>query len=178
MKQILTIVTFAAAITACNTKTETTVDKAAIIAAYQDSVKKAADTAGLAAFQTWKSQNELADARQFNEVQTVAVAAPAVIKTSRTAAPARRTSNTSSSKSGGVSNSGGTMNSESSNTAMRKKGWSKAAKGAAIGTAGGAVIGAVVNKKNRVAGGVIGGVLGAGVGYGVGRGIDKKDGRY
>lgn len=178
MKQILTLVTFAAAVTACNTKTETTVDKAAIIAAYQDSVKKAADTAGLAAFQTWKAQNELADSKQYNEVQAVAAAAPAVKKASRSYAPARRTSTASSNRSGVASSSGGSMNSESSNTAMRKKGWSKAAKGAAIGTASGAVIGAVVNKKNRVAGGVIGGVLGAGVGYGVGRGMDKRDGRY
>jgi hypothetical protein len=74
----------------------------------------------------------------------------------------------------------GSMNSSSTHTAevVKKKGWSKAAKGAVIGGAGGAVLGAVINKKNRVLGGVIGGVLGGGVGYGIGRSQDKKDGRY
>ncbi len=62
-------------------------------------------------------------------------------------------------------------------TVKKKKGWSKAAKGAVIGGASGAVLGAVVNKRNRGAGAVIGGVVGAGVGYGVGRSKDKKDGR-
>ena len=61
--------------------------------------------------------------------------------------------------------------------APRKKGWSKAAKGAVIGGATGAVAGAIINKRNRAAGAVIGGVAGAGVGYGIGRSKDKKDGR-
>ena len=59
-----------------------------------------------------------------------------------------------------------------------KKGWSKAAKGAAIGGVTGAAAGAIINKRNRVVGGVIGGAVGAGVGYGIGRHMDKKDGRY
>jgi len=62
--------------------------------------------------------------------------------------------------------------------APKKKGWSKAAKGAVIGGAAGAVAGAIINKRNRAAGAVIGGAAGAGVGYGVGRAKDKKDGRY
>ena len=61
--------------------------------------------------------------------------------------------------------------------APKKKGWSKAAKGAVIGGTAGAVTGAILDKKNRAAGAVIGGVLGGGVGYGVGRAKDKKDGR-
>jgi Glycine zipper len=61
--------------------------------------------------------------------------------------------------------------------APKKKGWSKAAKGAVIGAGTGAVAGAIINKKNRAAGAVIGGVVGGGVGYGVGRSMDKKDGR-
>lgn len=60
----------------------------------------------------------------------------------------------------------------------KKKGWSKAAKGAVIGGAAGAAAGAIIVKKNRALGAVIGGVVGGGVGYGVGRGMDKKDGRY
>ncbi len=59
----------------------------------------------------------------------------------------------------------------------RKRGWSKAAKGAAIGAGSGAILGAVINKRNRAAGAVIGGILGGGVGYGIGRSKDKKDGR-
>jgi hypothetical protein len=60
----------------------------------------------------------------------------------------------------------------------KKKGWSKAAKGAVIGGAAGAAAGAIIVKNNRALGAVIGGVVGGGVGYGVGRGMDKKDGRY
>ena len=60
----------------------------------------------------------------------------------------------------------------------KKKGWSKAAKGAVIGGVGGAAAGAILVKKNRALGAVIGGVVGGGVGYGIGRGMDKKDGRY
>ena len=60
----------------------------------------------------------------------------------------------------------------------KKKGWSKAAKGAVIGGATGAVAGAILVKKNRAAGAAVGAAVGAGVGYGIGRSKDKKDGRY
>ncbi len=172
MKKFLSVVTVAALMAACNTNKDANADKAAIIAAYQDSVKKVADTAGLAEFQNWKSQNELASVEQYNAARIAA--APVAQKAMRSSGAAQ--AKTVARKSSSASN--GTMNSESSNTAMRKKGWSKAAKGAAIGTAGGAVAGAVINKKNRVVGGVVGGVLGAGAGYGIGRNMDKKDGRY
>lgn len=69
-------------------------------------------------------------------------------------------------------------NTTSTPTTVKKKGWSKAAKGAVIGGVGGAVAGAVIAKKNRGAGAVVGGAVGAGVGYGIGRAKDKKDGRY
>ena len=59
----------------------------------------------------------------------------------------------------------------------KKKGWSKAAKGAVIGAGTGAIAGAIINKRNRALGAVIGGVVGGGVGYGIGRAKDKKDGR-
>jgi hypothetical protein len=62
-------------------------------------------------------------------------------------------------------------------TAPRKKGWSKAAKGTVIGAATGAVAGAIIDKNHRGRGAVIGGVVGGGVGYGVGRKKDKKSGR-
>lgn len=177
MKKFLSVFTVAAFMTACTSKQDESAQKAAIIAAYQDSIKKAADTAGLAEFQNWKAQNELAEASQYNTAQ-YAAAPPVAQRTQRASAPARKSSASTARRTYSSGNSGGSMNSTSANTASRKKGWSKAAKGAAIGTAGGAVVGAVVNKKNRVAGGVIGGVLGAGVGYGIGRGMDKRDGRY
>ncbi|MDQ3681765.1 MAG: glycine zipper domain-containing protein [Bacteroidota bacterium] len=167
MKKILFIVSVAAVMAACNSNSKTTeAEVAAKIAAYKDSIRMVADTAGLSQYQAWKAQNELADAK-YNIAQ-YAAAAP-----SKAYTPAGKVS-----KSRSVNNSNGSMNSETSNTAKRKKGWSKAAKGTAIGAGTGAVVGAVINKKNRVAGGVIGGVVGGGVGYGIGRSMDKKDGRY
>ncbi len=119
-----------------------------------------ADTVGLAEFQTWKAHNETVAAidayKKANE-------APATT-------PVRRT----------VSRQSERMVSASENQAKvtKKKGWSKAAKGATIGAGSGAVLGAVIHKRNRALGAVIGGVLGGGVGYGIGRSKDKKDGRY
>lgn len=80
--------------------------------------------------------------------------------------------NGSGSNSGTVSNSG----SGSTQAAPKKKGWSKAAQGAAIGGVGGAVAGAIISKKKGT-GAVVGGVVGAAGGYIIGRGKDKKDGR-
>ncbi len=69
-----------------------------------------------------------------------------------------------------------TGNNTSSTAAVnKKKGWSKAAKGATIGGVGGAVAGAVIGKNAK--GAVIGGVIGAAGGYIIGRSKDKKDGR-
>ena len=121
------------------------------------------DTVGLAQFQAWKVQNELAKLNEYNQY----------VNSTRTAA-VPKTTKRSSAKTETWSN-----NSESQNAAKApvKKGISKAAKGAAIGAAGGAIAGAVINKRNRVVGAVIGGVVGGGVGYGIGRHMDKKDGR-
>jgi len=124
------------------------------------------DTSGLAEFQDWKRVNETKKASDYymqgykDAVATAAVAKPAATKTrviyKRAATPAPAP----------VAQT------------VRKKGWSKAAKGTAIGTASGALAGALINKKNRLAGGIIGGLLGAGGGYLIGHGMDKKDGRY
>jgi hypothetical protein len=62
------------------------------------------------------------------------------------------------------------------NTAPAKKGWSKAAKGAAIGAGAGAVTGIIVDKKDG-RGAAVGAVVGAGTGYIIGRSKDKQDGR-
>jgi hypothetical protein len=171
MKRILSFFTVAAIVTACNNTSQADVANAKL-QAYKDSVRMAADTVGLAQYQQWKAQNELANPNEYQNNLAAAPAARTVVyvpqKATRTSTSSRRSTTSQS----------GNMNSQSSNTAMRKKGWSKAAKGAAIGAGSGAVIGAVVNKKNRVAGGVVGGVIGAAGGYGIGRHMYKKDVRY
>lgn len=116
------------------------------------------DTVGFAAFQEWKAINETKEANAY---------------AMQTTAPVRRTASTK------TSSSSGSMNTVSQNDAQvsKKKGISKAAKGAAIGTVAGATGGAIINKKNRVVGGVVGGIIGGVIGYQVGRAADKNDGR-
>ena len=58
--------------------------------------------------------------------------------------------------------------------AEKRKGWSRAAKGAVIGAGVGAVAGSVINKKNHTEGAIIGGLAGAGVGAGTGAIIDTE----
>ena len=168
MKKLFFLLPLIAAIllVACNSKPKTNTEDVARKVA--DSLRLAADTAGLAQFQAWKAQNELTD--QNMNGQTALTATPAA---TRSSSAVRRSSSASR-------NSGGAMSSSSSNTAKapQKKGWSKAAKGAVIGGVAGGAAGAIINKRNRVVGGVVGGVIGAGVGYGIGRSKDKKDGRY
>ena len=161
MKRIVPVVAFAAMLTACNSK-----PKEAQVQNAQTTINS--DTAGLAQFQQWKAQNELAALNQYGQANQPA--APAT-QTKVVYVPQRSTARST------TRSSSGSGSSTSSNTAQ-KKGISKAAKGAIIGGVAGAAGGAIINKKNRVAGGVIGGVLGAGVGYGIGRSKDKKDGRY
>ena len=117
-----------------------------------------ADTVGLSEFQDWKAQNERLAAIE------------AYKKTEKAAGTVHKRSSSQS----------GSMVSSSANEAKvaKKKGWSKAAKGATIGAGSGAILGAVINKRNRALGAVIGGVAGGGIGYGIGRSMDKKDGRY
>lgn len=162
MKKILFALSTVAVMASCSDNNPRT--------AAETKVLTPTDTAGLAQFQQWKAQNELAVANQLaaQQQQPTEVVKERVVYVNR---PTRRTSSSNS------TNTNGTNNSTSQNTA-KKKGWSKSAKGAVIGGAGGAVLGAVINKRNRAAGAVIGGVLGGAVGYGIGRGQDKKDGRY
>ena len=154
MKKIIYLFSFVAVIAliaACNSKSDANTKSLAYT-----------DTLGLADFQAWKMQNELKDPRVY------------YIQGQEARTPVRKTSSTRASKSG-------SMNSASqypAKTVVRKKGWSKAAKGGVIGAGSGAVLGAVINRRNRVAGGVIGGILGGGLGYVLGRNMDKKDGRY
>ena len=55
----------------------------------------------------------------------------------------------------------------------KRKGWSRAAKGAVIGAGVGAVTGAVISK-NKTEGAIIGGLAGAGLGAGTGAILDSK----
>jgi hypothetical protein len=167
MKTIISIFIFVFILAACTHKKPAEADLNAKLEAFKDSMKLAADTAGLADYQQWKAQNEIQQQDQINEQYYMA--APV--------ASARKTSTKRYYSSSGTRRSG-SYASGSSNTARAKKGWSKAAKGAAIGGGSGAVIGAVVHKKNRLAGGVVGGIVGGAVGYGIGRHMDKRDGRY
>lgn len=86
--------------------------------------------------------------------------------------------NAGSSSATAAQNNAGSVSSASNNTAQRKKGWSKTAKGAVIGGVTGAAAGAIIDKNNRGAGAVIGGAVGAGAGAIIGNQMDKKDGRH
>lgn len=186
MKKLIPLFGITLLIAACNTVPDSKTDSA-----MAQPVLQQPDTTGMAAFNAWKAQNELASVTQ----QPVAAQAAAPERTRtivkyvpvrQKSAPVTRASTTSTTGSSSTSGTGstagngdGSMNNESSQTAKvdKKEGWSKAAKGAVIGGVAGAAGGAIINKKNRVAGAVIGGVIGAAGGYGIGRNMDKKDGR-
>jgi hypothetical protein len=166
MKTVLSFITIAAVVTACNSNPQTTQQN--LPAASTGIMLK--DTTGLAEFQAWKAYQADRAASEYNN-HVPATAKP--VRKYASAKPVRAKPKPSVTKSE-------TLSTEAAYPAKapEKRGWSKAAKGAAIGGASGAVVGAVVHKKNRVLGGVIGGVVGAGAGYGIGRTMDKKDGRY
>jgi hypothetical protein len=187
MKKLLPVFVIAILMTACNTSPEVKTEAAQAVQQIAT-----ADTTGMAAFNAWKAQHELADVSSFQQAQQtpsvpaqkvrtivkrVPVAAAPKSKPATSTLPSSSNKETNSGSSAGTQN--GTMGSESGETAKaeKKEGWSKAAKGAVIGGVTGAAGGAVINKKNRVLGAVIGGVVGAAGGYGIGRTMDKKDGR-
>jgi hypothetical protein len=152
MKQALLIIGIAA------------VSAVAVLGISNSSKMKKVDATELAQFQAWKDTKAM-EALQAEKEDYIAP------KQTAKSPAAKRTVNYQSPK----------MVSESQNSAktttVKKKGWSKAAKGTAIGAGAGAVLGAVINKRNRAVGAVIGGVIGGGGGYVIGRGMDKKDGR-
>jgi hypothetical protein len=187
MKKLIPFFGLAVIMTACNTMPD---QKADSVQTTQQAVQ--ADTTGIAAFNAWKAQNELASmtvAQPAQQTQTVPPKTRTIVKyvpvkstTSKSVSSNSSSTSTSTTQtsSGSSTDSGsGSMSNESSQTAQveKKEGWSKAAKGAVIGGVTGAAGGAILNKKNRVVGAVIGGVIGAAGGYGIGRGMDKKDGR-
>ena len=135
----------------------------AVVGFTKNSNAKKVDATELAQFEAWKTSSLQKELEKENAMVTKPVTKSSTAKRA-------------------VSYQSPKMVSESQNaaktTTVRKKGWSKAAKGTAIGAGAGAVLGAVINKKNRAVGAVIGGVIGGGGGYVIGRGMDKKDGRY
>ena len=151
MKRLATLLAIAATLAACNNNSQTKTQLK------EEAFKEVRDSIQLDSFQR-------ADAKELQilqEKQTL-VAAQSV----------KSASNSSSQRTyvKGVSES-------YSNTQPQKKGWSKAAKGAAIGGATGAVAGAIISEK-KGKGAIIGGILGAGGGYVIGRSKDKREGRY
>ena len=191
MKKLLPVLGFTFLMAACNTMPE---QKADAVQSTQQTISQP-DTTGMAAFNAWKAQNELASVNAYQQTQqtqsapekTRTVVKYVPVKQSTSSKPVSKTSSSSnsasspepkSSESSAGSGSGSTDNGSGETAQVEKKeGWSKAAKGAVIGGVAGAAGGAVINKKNRVAGAVIGGVIGAAGGYGIGRTMDKKDGR-
>lgn len=193
MKKLLPILGFTFLMAACNTMPE---QKSDAVQSASQTVSQP-DTTGIAAFNAWKAQNELANTSAYQQEQQAQVSPEKtrtivkyvpVEKSTQTKPATRTTTNTTSpnststeqTNSGSSDDSGnGAGGNESTETAKveKKEGWSKAAKGAVIGGVAGAAGGAVLNKKNRVVGAVIGGVVGAAGGYGIGRTMDKKDGR-
>lgn len=135
----------------------------AVVGFTKNSNSKKVDATELAQFEAWKTSSLQKELEKENTMVTKPVTKSSTAKRA-------------------VSYQSPKMVSESQNaaktTTIKKKGWSKAAKGTAIGAGAGAVLGAVINKKNRAVGAVIGGVIGGGGGYVIGRGMDKKEGRY
>jgi hypothetical protein len=181
MKKLLPLLAITILMAACNTMPEQKNDAAQTA---PQSITQS-DTTGIAAFNAWKAQNELANVNAMQQSQQTAV--PEKTRTivkyipvkSTQSKPVSHTSMGQTNSGSSTDNGNGSMSNESSQTAKveKKKGWSQAAKGAVIGGIAGAAGGAILNKKNRVVGAVIGGVIGAAGGYGIGNGMDKKDGR-
>jgi hypothetical protein len=193
MKKFIPILGLAVAMVACNTQPDKITELTAASTPVLQAPVVNPDTVGLAQYQAWKAQNELAPvAPEVKPVQYAAVSQSSHTAKKTSSAPVRKPkavsrpaeTKTATPQAGsgtevsndqrtGVSTGAG----ESTAKVEEKKGWSKGAKGAVIGAAGGAVAGAVLNKNNRAVGAVIGGVIGAGGGYVIGRQMDKKDGR-
>ena len=106
----------------------------------------------------------------------VAPVAAAPAPTRRTTTSRQRSSTRYGNSSASTTNNS-TVTNNGNTTAQpsRRRGISKAAKGAIIGGVGGAVIGGVIGK--NVKGAAIGGAVGAAGGYIIGRKKDRRDGR-
>ncbi|MDQ3845526.1 MAG: glycine zipper domain-containing protein [Bacteroidota bacterium] len=192
MKKIIPIFSIAIVMAACTSNPKENTSSVIPSQVEQQAPVFNPDTVGLAQFQQWKAQHELATVEEYNQPAHYVTAAPVKKIKKVPNAPVHKTvisaptpekstaeTNTSVSSPSADTKESGAISTESSESAKvpEKKGWSKAAKGTAIGAGTGAAAGAIIFKKNRAAGAVIGGVVGGAVGYGVGRDMDKKDNR-
>lgn len=145
MNKIVGVIAVAALMTACKSNT-TNPDETKVLGA--------SSAEEMAKFQQWKEQQRLDSIKKAEEKHKTVVYKNTVVREQAPAAAAAPSAAAEPAK---------------------KKGMSKAAKGAIIGAGAGAVTGAIIAKKNRGLGAVVGGAAGAGVGYGVGRHMDNKD---
>ena len=196
MKRKLFSIAFVAVFAACNSNpkpgtTVTTTTTTADTAGFRNSA--AADRGQVIELKGVSDTIVTGDGNRYVKVNPnqpqaapVATAAPALKIPSTTTATHHTSHRSSGSRSsGGYSgngSSGGDYSGAGTQTApapvaVKKRGWSKAAKGAAIGAGAGAIGGAIISK-NKGLGAVIGGVVGGAGGYIIGRSKDKKDGRY
>lgn len=166
MKQIITIFSLAAILTACNNTSEKPI-------AGDSKMSTVSDTSDYAAFQAWKKQKEEAGLQSSQEKASkptvVYVHQPAPVRTNKSVAqqpqPADQSVPTTSTTP--------TIPASTPQQVTKKK-MSTATKGAIIGAGSGAIAGAIIGRKNPWLGALIGGVAGGGVGYGVGTTIEKK----
>ena len=151
MKTVLSFITIAAVVTACNSNPQTT--QQTLPAA--STVIMLKDTTGLAEFQAWKAYQADKAATDYNN-HLAATAKP--VRKYASARPVKA-------KAKPVVTKSETLSTEAAYPAKapEKKGWSKAAKGAAIGGAVGGPVGAVV-----------GGAAGATGGAVLDEGVDEK----
>ena len=158
MKNIVLIIAFAIAFTACSNKKTETRD-----------IRLMSDSSAY-------NNDMYSDTSNDMEIVTTPASQS---KTPKSVVPkahtAANSNNSASSNTGTVSNT--SKQTTTAQTTTRKKGWSSAAKGAVIGAGAGAIGGAIIGKKKPVKGAVIGGVVGAAGGYIIGKDIDKRKGR-
>ncbi|MGN6163960.1 MAG: glycine zipper domain-containing protein [Flavisolibacter sp.] len=193
MKKLIPFFSVAVIMAACNSAPKANAD-AIVASASQQALTAVTDTVGLASYQAWKAQNELADATNYNQAPEPQKPFEKIVKVKKTSksqaslptpepaalpsTPAASSEKTTVPSSDNSTATGGNETASvpaGQTTTEEKKGWSNKAKGAVIGGVVGAGAGAVINKKNPVLGAVIGGVIGAGGGYVIGGKMDKKD---
>ncbi len=156
----------AATFAACNSKSDLNTNKDVILT----------DTSSMYRSNMTTDTGSIIETSALTTGRSTAVANRRATNTNRaTTYPTRNTNrNTNRSYGNNSRSNGGYSNSGQNNTVYRKRGWSKAAKGAVIGGVGGAVVGGVIKGGK---GAVVGGVVGAAGGYIIGRSKDKRDGR-
>ncbi|MCW3082297.1 YMGG-like glycine zipper-containing protein [Segetibacter sp.] len=186
MRKTITAFAIAAIFTACTSKPKPATDAATLMSTDTTSINNSSNDKSEAFTMNGVSDTIVSgDGSRYVKVDPNATVTKTVTttKVSTAAAPARKTTRTkTTTRTGGTGTSASTSGTgtESSTgtttttpTVAKKKGWSKAAKGAVIGAGTGAAAGAIIGK-NKVKGAIIGGAAGAGGGFIIGKILDKK----